>query len=88
MAGLHGWVKGALGVSRGQCVEVDEFSRADKKQIVQAVWAARRVTEERIEKGWALVAVGRDPRITGWYAAEVDCPLDRKVTGRDGGDTS
>lgn len=62
---LHGWVKGALGVSKGQCVEVDEFSRADKKQIVQAAWAARRATEERIKKGWAL-AVGRDPRVDGW----------------------
>ncbi|WP_411088077.1 hypothetical protein [Streptomyces sp. 061-3] len=63
---LHGWVKGALGVSKGQCVEVDEFSRADKKRLIQAAWAARRVTEERIRKGWALADVGRDPRVDGW----------------------
>ncbi|MGP4089200.1 hypothetical protein [Streptomyces sp. KR55] len=63
---LHGWVKGALGVSKGQSAEVDEFSRADKKQIIQAAWSARRATEERIRKGRALAAAGRDPRVDGW----------------------
>ncbi len=63
---LHGWLEGALGLRRGETTELDEFSRADRKKIVQAAWAARLDVERRLARGWDLVARGRDPREDGW----------------------
>ncbi|WP_299540732.1 hypothetical protein [uncultured Streptomyces sp.] len=63
---LNGWLEGALGVRRGETNELDEFSRADRKKIVKAAWAARIDAERRIAEGWELVTRGRDPREAGW----------------------
>ncbi|MFE0695681.1 hypothetical protein [Streptomyces sp. NPDC058869] len=63
---LHGWVKGSVGLSRGETEELDEFTRADKKRLVQAAWADRLATEARIRAGWALAATGTDPAEGGW----------------------
>ncbi|MEV7480407.1 hypothetical protein [Streptomyces halstedii] len=63
---LPGWVEGALGLRRGQTDELDEFTRADKKKIVQAAWADRLAIETRIRTGWGLAAQGRDPAEAGW----------------------
>ncbi|MFJ6372629.1 hypothetical protein ACIQK5_31135 [Streptomyces virginiae] len=57
---------GALGLVRGRGNEVDEFSRADKKKLIQAAWADRIAIEARIKKGWALAATGCDPSSGSW----------------------
>lgn len=63
---LNGWVEGAVGVRRGGSNELDEFSRADKRKLIQAAWAARRATEARIRAGRELAATGTDPATGGW----------------------
>lgn len=63
---LHGWLEGALGVRRGETNELDEFSRADRKKIVQAAWMAHLDVKRRLERGWELAARGCDPREGGW----------------------
>ncbi|MFB4420675.1 hypothetical protein C5F59_006225 [Streptomyces sp. QL37] len=63
---LHGWLEGALGLRRGETTELDEFSRADRKKIVQAAWTARLEVERRLARGWELVGRGQDPREGGW----------------------
>lgn len=63
---LPGWVEGALGLRRGQTDELDEFTRAEKRKIIQAAWADRLAIEARIKVGWALVARGCDPAEGGW----------------------
>lgn len=63
---LDGWVQGAVGLRRGRGEEVDEFTRADKKKLIQAAWTDRLATEARIRTGWALAAAGRDPAHGGW----------------------
>jgi hypothetical protein len=45
---LGGWVQGAVGLGRGRGEEVDEFTRADKKKLIQAAWTGRLATEARI----------------------------------------
>ncbi|MGX9228946.1 hypothetical protein ACWV95_27485 [Streptomyces albus] len=63
---FHGWLEGALGLRRGESTELDEFSRADRKKIIQAAWTARLEVERRLARGWKLVACGQDPREGGW----------------------
>jgi hypothetical protein len=65
-ANFDGWLTGASGLRRGQTQEVDEFSLADKKRIVAAAWADLRALEQRLNRGWELVAAGVDPRSGGW----------------------
>ncbi|NUK26029.1 hypothetical protein [Streptomyces lunaelactis] len=64
---LNGWVKGALGLRRGQTEELDEFTRADKQKLVRAAWADRLATEARIRSGRALAVSGTDPAEGGWF---------------------
>ncbi|MFD6493511.1 hypothetical protein [Streptomyces sp. NPDC060188] len=45
---------------------MDEFSRTDRKKIVQAAWTARLEIERRLARGWELAVRGRDPRVCGW----------------------
>lgn len=67
MAGhLHGWVDGSVGLRRGQSQELDEFTRSDKKRLVQTAWADRLAIEARIRRGWELAASGTDPAEGGW----------------------
>ncbi|MFC9682821.1 hypothetical protein [Streptomyces sp. NPDC056948] len=63
---LDGWVQGAVGLRRGRGEEVDEFTRADKKKLIQAAWTDRLATEARIRTGWVLAAAGCDPALGGW----------------------
>lgn len=63
---LHGWVDGALGVRRGQDDELDEFTRVEKKKLIQAAWAHRLEIEARIRGGWQTAAGGTDPTVGGW----------------------
>jgi hypothetical protein len=63
---LHGWVDGALGLRRGQTTELDEFTRADKKKLIQTAWADRLAIEERIRRGQGLATAGTDPAEGGW----------------------
>ena len=67
---LDGWIDGALGVRRGSSSELDEFSRADRKQLIKVALAARRATEARIRAGRDLAATGTDPARGGWLAPE------------------
>ncbi|MET8621039.1 hypothetical protein [Streptomyces albidoflavus] len=63
---LRGWANGHIGLRRGQTEELDEFTRADKKKIVQAAWADYVSIRSRIKRGWELAATGIDPAIGGW----------------------
>ncbi|MFJ8624893.1 hypothetical protein ACIRD3_18890 [Kitasatospora sp. NPDC093550] len=63
---LHGWVAGDLGIRRGQDQELDEFTRADKKKMVNAAWADCLAIAARIRAGRALAATGADPADGGW----------------------
>ncbi|WP_406399632.1 hypothetical protein OH805_11275 [Streptomyces sp. NBC_00879] len=63
---LHRWVDGSIGLRRGQTQELDEFSRSDKKKLVQAAWADRLAIESRIRRGWDLADSGTDPAVGGW----------------------
>ncbi|MEU8794586.1 hypothetical protein [Streptomyces sp. NPDC048643] len=63
---FDGWVAGAVGMRRGRAQEVDEFSRADKKKLIQAAWTDRLATEARIRAGWTRAAAGSDPADDGW----------------------
>lgn len=63
---LDGWVKGALGIRRGETQEIDEFTLADKKKLVQAAWTDAIEVEKRIRRGWALARTGTDPETGGW----------------------
>lgn len=64
---MAGWVGGALGLGRGQTVELDEFTRADKKALVQAAWADHLAIRNRIKRGWELAQSGTDPAEGGWH---------------------
>ncbi|MFD9657485.1 hypothetical protein [Streptomyces mirabilis] len=46
-------MQGAIGLRRGRGEEVDEFTRADKKKLIQAAWTDRLATEARISTGCA-----------------------------------
>ncbi|MFD9521082.1 hypothetical protein [Streptomyces sp. NPDC059979] len=63
---LHGWVDGSLGLRRGQSQELDEFTRSDKKRLVQRAWVDHLAIEARIRRGWELAASGTDPAKGGW----------------------
>ncbi|MEU8971645.1 hypothetical protein AB0D11_20640 [Streptomyces monashensis] len=63
---LNGWVKGALGIRRGQAEELDEFTRAEKLALIKAAWADLVAVDARIKKGWALAESGVDPEVGGW----------------------
>ncbi|MFI5895671.1 hypothetical protein ACIA5D_36805 [Actinoplanes sp. NPDC051513] len=65
---LNGWVEGAVGVRRGGTTELDEFTRADKRTLVQAATVALRATEARIRAGRELAA-GLEP-VDGWWELE------------------
>ncbi|MDO0923937.1 hypothetical protein QQY24_00120 [Streptomyces sp. TG1A-8] len=54
--------------------ELDEFSRADRKKIVQAAWTARLDIERRLARRWDLAARGRDPRGVRLETEEADLP--------------
>lgn len=58
---LNGWIEGAVGVGRGGSTELDEFTRADKKKLIQVASAAGRATEARIRAGRQLAATGMPP---------------------------
>ncbi|KUN57218.1 hypothetical protein AQJ46_48490 [Streptomyces canus] len=64
---MPGWVGGALGLRRGQCVELDEFTRADKKALVQAAWADHLAIKARVERGWEFAQSGSNPAEGGWH---------------------
>jgi hypothetical protein len=63
---LNGWVKGALGIRRGQTEELDEFTRTEKLALVKAAWADLVAVDARIKKGRALAETGVDPEVGGW----------------------
>ncbi|MET9881465.1 hypothetical protein ABZZ36_43920 [Actinacidiphila glaucinigra] len=63
---LTGWVKGSIGLRRGQTQELDEFTRVEKLALVKAAWADLVAVEARIKAGWALAASGVDPAVGGW----------------------
>lgn len=65
-AHLNGWLTGSAGLRRGATREVDEFSRADKKALLQAAWADIRQLEQRLQRGRDLLEIGVDPEAGGW----------------------
>ncbi|MDE1674878.1 hypothetical protein [Nocardia gipuzkoensis] len=80
-----GWLTGSVGLRRGVTVEVDEFSRADKRAIIRAARADIRAVEQRLRRGSELLARGRDPRISGWLVpANLLWALDREIDSGQG----
>lgn len=69
-AGCHGRIDGAVGVRRGSSSELDEFNRADKKNLIRAATTARRATMARIRRSRDLAASGTDPERGGWLSVE------------------
>ncbi|GLH98848.1 hypothetical protein [Phytohabitans aurantiacus] len=67
---LNGWIEGAVGVRRGGSTELDEFSRAEKKKLIRAAWAARRATEARIRAGRELAATATTSPVGDPWAVE------------------
>jgi hypothetical protein len=63
---LHRWVQGSVGLRRPRSEEVDEFTRADKKKLIQTAWTDRFAVEARIKTGWELATSGCDPNLGGW----------------------
>ncbi|MFE2089829.1 hypothetical protein [Streptomyces sp. NPDC059460] len=63
---MPSWVGGSLGLRRGQTEELDEFTRSDKKKLIQAAWAEHLAIRERVKRGWELAARGTDPAKGGW----------------------
>ncbi|RSM68923.1 hypothetical protein DL991_40810 [Amycolatopsis sp. WAC 01375] len=87
-AHLHGWLTGSSGLRRGKTREVDEFSRADKKALVQAARADVTRLEQRLRHGRELLDRGVDPEKGGWldpanllWAIEHGMPT-RELLGR------
>ncbi|MET9079002.1 hypothetical protein ABZX95_44400 [Streptomyces sp. NPDC004232] len=56
----------AVPVNRGGTRELEEFTRAEKRQLVRAAWKDIRRLKERLARGRELVAAGADPRTAGW----------------------
>lgn len=56
----------AAPVRPGGLKELDEFTRAEKREIVRAGWADVRALEARLELGRELVAAGGHPAEQGW----------------------
>ncbi|MFF3460537.1 hypothetical protein ACFYXH_40940 [Streptomyces sp. NPDC002730] len=46
--------------------QLEEFTRAEKRELVRAAWADIRGLKRRLERGRELVAAGADPRTAGW----------------------
>ncbi|RSO49622.1 hypothetical protein DMH15_02815 [Streptomyces sp. WAC 06725] len=46
--------------------QMEEFTRAEKRELVRAAWADIRWLKQRLARGRELVAQGADPRIAGW----------------------
>ncbi|WP_406003429.1 hypothetical protein [Streptomyces sp. NBC_00829] len=65
-AGLRHWASGHVGLRGGQTQELDEFTRADKKELVKAAWSDHLAITARIRRGWELAATGKDPAEDGW----------------------
>lgn len=87
-AHLNGWLTGSSGLRRGATREVDEFSRADKKALVQAARADIKQLEQRLRRGRELLERGVDPEMGGWlepanllWAIEHGMPT-RELLGR------
>lgn len=87
-AHLHGWLTGSSGLRRGATREVDEFSRADKKALIQAARADITRLEQRLRHGQELLDRGVDPEAGGWlepanllWAIEHGMPT-RELLGR------
>ncbi|MFI7681007.1 hypothetical protein [Actinophytocola sp. NPDC049390] len=88
VAHLNGWLTGSSGLRRGATREVDEFSRADKKALVQAARADIKRLEQRLRRGRELLERGVDPETGGWlepanllWAIEHGVPT-RELLGR------
>jgi hypothetical protein len=83
-AHLNGWLTGSAGLRRGATREVDEFSRADKKALVQAAWADIRQLEQRLQRGRDLLEIGVDPEAGGWLQpANLLWAIERGMPTRD-----
>lgn len=65
-AHLRRLVEGEIGVAWGTTVEVDEFSRKDKRALVRAAWRSVNELQARLERGWKLAAEGHHPQEGGW----------------------
>jgi hypothetical protein len=63
---LTGWAAGSIGVSQGSTTELDEFTREEKRALVQAAWKDVIAIEARLREGWAEARSGADPRSAGW----------------------
>jgi hypothetical protein len=63
---LTGWAEGAIGVRQGSTTELDEFTRQDKRALVQAAWKDVIAIEARLREGWTEARSGADPRLAGW----------------------
>lgn len=53
------------GFSRTQR-QLEEFTRAEKRELVRAAWTDIRHLKRRLERGRELVGEGADPRTAGW----------------------
>ncbi|MEU1447150.1 hypothetical protein [Streptomyces mirabilis] len=56
----------AVPLRSGATRELEEFTRAEKRQLVRAAWTDIRGLQRRLERGRELVAAGADPREAGW----------------------
>jgi hypothetical protein len=63
---LPNWATGAIGVLQGSTTELDEFTRQDKRALVQAAWKDVITIGARLSQGWAEARCGADPRLAGW----------------------
>lgn len=68
--GVERWTNGPVLHQGGDVTPLDEFSNAERLAIRDACRTRVRDLEARLSKGRQLLAIGRDPRESGWARAE------------------